>query len=164
MTATSNSVNGADQLVGVFMAYKPLQSQEGKCNAGLSFANVDLVASLTLLDKDFPLDSSSGLLRCAVCQADQTPSEGLSVNSRPYFSPTSKPSEGPFLCSNCRKKKDSMEGKRPSEINPSLELIQRLWKKRLVAFRTRRRCLLAAAAGACFAFTYARTLPLARCC
>ncbi|KAL7003130.1 hypothetical protein U1Q18_004287 [Sarracenia purpurea var. burkii] len=66
------------------------------------------------LGKDFPLDSSSGLLRCAVCQADQTPSEGLSVNSGPYFSPASKPWEGPFLCSNCRKKKDAMEGKRPS--------------------------------------------------
>ncbi|KAI8555615.1 hypothetical protein RHMOL_Rhmol05G0186200 [Rhododendron molle] len=66
------------------------------------------------LGKDFPLNSNSRLLRCAVCQADQTPSDGLSLNSGPYFSPASKPWEGPFLCSNCRKKKDAMEGKRPS--------------------------------------------------
>ncbi|CAN4111017.1 unnamed protein product [Withania somnifera] len=66
------------------------------------------------LGKDFPLDSSSGLFRCAVCQADQPLSEGLSVNSGPFFSPASKPWEGPFLCATCRRKKDAMEGKRPS--------------------------------------------------
>jgi len=64
------------------------------------------------LGKDFSLNSKSGLLRCAVCQADETPSEGLSINSGPYFSPATKPWEGPFLCSNCRRKKDAMEGKR----------------------------------------------------
>ncbi|TMW94893.1 hypothetical protein EJD97_009660 [Solanum chilense] len=66
------------------------------------------------LGKDFPLDSSSGLFRCAVCQADQPASEGLSVNSGPFFSPSSKPWEGPFLCATCRRKKDAMEGKTPS--------------------------------------------------
>lgn len=66
------------------------------------------------LGKDFPSNASSGLFRCAVCQVDQPPSDGLSVNSGPYFSPTSKPWEGPFLCTNCRRKKDAMEGKRPS--------------------------------------------------
>ncbi|XP_057961855.1 probable protein phosphatase 2C 5 [Malania oleifera] len=66
------------------------------------------------LGKDFPLDASSGLFRCAVCQVDQPPSDGLSVNSGPFFSPSSKPWEGPFLCTNCRRKKDAMEGKRPS--------------------------------------------------
>ncbi|XP_031269577.1 probable protein phosphatase 2C 5 [Pistacia vera] len=65
------------------------------------------------LGKDFPLNSS-GLFRCAVCQVDQPPSDGLSVNSGPFFSPSSKPWEGPFLCANCRRKKDAMEGKRPS--------------------------------------------------
>ncbi|XP_016458301.1 putative protein phosphatase 2C 5 [Nicotiana tabacum] len=66
------------------------------------------------LGKDFPLNSSSGLFRCAICQVDQPASEGLSVNSGPFFSPVSKPWEGPFLCANCRRKKDAMEGKRPS--------------------------------------------------
>lgn len=65
------------------------------------------------LGRDFPSNASSGLFRCAVCQVDQPPSDGLSVNSGPYFSPTSKPWEGPFLCANCRRKKDAMEGKRP---------------------------------------------------
>ncbi|RVW39146.1 putative protein phosphatase 2C 5 [Vitis vinifera] len=68
------------------------------------------------LGKDFPSNTNSGLFRCAVCQVDQdqSPSDGLSVNSGPFFSPASKPWEGPFLCANCRKKKDAMEGKRPS--------------------------------------------------
>ncbi|CAN0914137.1 Probable protein phosphatase 2C 5 [Linum grandiflorum] len=65
------------------------------------------------LGKDLPSDRSSGLYRCAVCQVDQTPGDGFSVNSGPFFAPGSKPWEGPFLCTNCRKKKDAMEGKRP---------------------------------------------------
>ncbi|EEF49929.1 probable protein phosphatase 2C 5 isoform X1 [Ricinus communis] len=66
------------------------------------------------LGKDFPSNTNSGLYRCAVCQVDQTPTDSLSVNSASFFSPGSKPWEGPFLCPNCRKKKDAMEGKRPS--------------------------------------------------
>ncbi|KAJ8772007.1 hypothetical protein K2173_027184 [Erythroxylum novogranatense] len=66
------------------------------------------------LGKDFPLNANSGLYRCAVCQVDQAPSDGLSVNSGPFFSPGSKPWEGPFLCANCRRKKDAMEGRRPN--------------------------------------------------
>ncbi|CAH9141109.1 unnamed protein product [Cuscuta epithymum] len=66
------------------------------------------------LGKDVSLDSNSGLFRCAVCQAGQPPSEGLSVNSSTLFSPAPKPWEGPFLCANCRRKKDAMEGKRLS--------------------------------------------------
>ncbi|XP_058002867.1 probable protein phosphatase 2C 5 isoform X1 [Hevea brasiliensis] len=66
------------------------------------------------LGKDFPSITNSGLYRCAVCQIDQTPTDSLSVNSGSFFSPGSKPWEGPFLCPNCRKKKDAMEGKIPS--------------------------------------------------
>ncbi|MCH95138.1 putative protein phosphatase 2C 5 [Trifolium medium] len=66
------------------------------------------------LGKDFPFDKNSEIFRCAICQVDQPPGNGLSVNSGPFFSPASKPWEGPFLCTNCRKKKDAMEGKRPS--------------------------------------------------
>ncbi|OVA07459.1 Protein phosphatase 2C (PP2C)-like domain [Macleaya cordata] len=67
------------------------------------------------LGKDVNWKTNSGLSRCAVCQVDQTPSEGISVNSGTFFSATSNPWEGPFLCTNCRKKKDAMEGKRPSQ-------------------------------------------------
>lgn len=70
------------------------------------------------LGKDFPSDANSGLFRCAVCQVDQSPTDGLSVNSGPFFSPSSKPWEGPYLCSKCRRKKDAMEGKRP--IRPTV--------------------------------------------
>ncbi|CAL8166268.1 unnamed protein product [Prunus armeniaca] len=66
------------------------------------------------LGKDSTLDANSGLFRCAVCQVDQPPVEGLSVNSGPFFSPASKPWEGLFLCAKCRNKKDAMEGKRLS--------------------------------------------------
>lgn len=60
------------------------------------------------LGKDLPSNTTSGVSRCAVCQADQAPSNGLGHD---LFS---KPWEGPFLCDICRKKKDAMEGKRPS--------------------------------------------------
>lgn len=70
------------------------------------------------LGKDFPTNPDSGLLKCAICQVDQPASDGLTVNSGPFFSPSTKPWEGPFLCNNCRKKKDAMEGKRP--IKPSI--------------------------------------------
>ncbi|XP_074311730.1 putative protein phosphatase 2C 5 [Silene latifolia] len=63
------------------------------------------------LGKDFPMNPDSGLFRCAICQIDQPSNESLSVNSGPFFSPSSKPWEGPFLCANCRRKKDAMEGK-----------------------------------------------------
>ncbi|KAL2468640.1 putative protein phosphatase 2C 5 [Forsythia ovata] len=71
------------------------------------------------LGKDFPLDSNSGIFRCAICQVDQPSSDGLSVNSGQFFSLASKPWEGPFLCASCRRKKDAMEGKmanRPAVI------------------------------------------------
>lgn len=72
------------------------------------------------LGKDTPLSPNSGLLKCAVCQVDQPPSDGLSVNSGPFFSPVSKPWEGPFLCTNCRKKKDAMEGKKAKQTHSDL--------------------------------------------
>ncbi|KAE8678117.1 putative protein phosphatase 2C 3 [Hibiscus syriacus] len=66
------------------------------------------------LGKDYPMNTNSGIFKCAVCQVDQPPAEGLTLNSGPFFSPASKPWEGPFLCTNCRKKKDAMEGKTTS--------------------------------------------------
>ncbi|WVY97003.1 hypothetical protein V8G54_029154 [Vigna mungo] len=66
------------------------------------------------LGKDFPSSTNSGMFRCAVCQADQPSGDGISVNTGSFFSPVSKPWEGPFLCTNCQKKKDAMEGKRSS--------------------------------------------------
>jgi hypothetical protein len=88
---------------------------------GLRFCHLGVVLSSSSfqwkcrLGKDFPLSARSGLVRCAVCQVDQPPGDGLSVNSGPFFSPASKPWEGPFLCTNCRKKKDAMEGKRRAD-------------------------------------------------
>ncbi|XP_078445661.1 protein phosphatase 2C family protein isoform X2 [Wolffia australiana] len=60
--------------------------------------------------------SSSCLFVCAICQVNLAPSEGFSVHAGAIFSTSSKPWEGPFLCSTCRDKKDAMEGKRPSGV------------------------------------------------
>ncbi|OVA04169.1 hypothetical protein BVC80_8707g5 [Macleaya cordata] len=60
--------------------------------------------------------STSGLFTCAVCQVDLAPSEGISVHAGSIFSTSSKPWQGPFLCIDCRNKKDAMEGKRPSGV------------------------------------------------
>ncbi|KAF6134957.1 hypothetical protein GIB67_037484 [Kingdonia uniflora] len=60
--------------------------------------------------------STSGLFTCAVCQVDLAPSEGISVHAGSIFSTSTKPWEGPFLCIDCRNKKDAMEGKRPSGV------------------------------------------------
>ncbi|KAG5005342.1 hypothetical protein JHK82_029366 [Glycine max] len=63
--------------------------------------------------------STSGIFVCAVCQVDLAPSEGISVHAGSIFSTSSKPWEGPFLCFDCRDKKDAMEGKRPSGVKVS---------------------------------------------
>ncbi|KAF5198515.1 phosphatase 2C [Thalictrum thalictroides] len=60
--------------------------------------------------------STSSLFTCAVCQVDLAPSEGISVHAGSIFSTSSKPWQGPFLCMDCRNKKDAMEGKRPSGV------------------------------------------------
>ncbi|XP_023542385.1 probable protein phosphatase 2C 15 [Cucurbita pepo subsp. pepo] len=56
------------------------------------------------------------LFTCAICQVDLAPSEGISVHAGSIFSTSSKPWQGPFLCADCRNKKDAMEGKRPSGV------------------------------------------------
>ncbi|KAF8369535.1 hypothetical protein HHK36_032444 [Tetracentron sinense] len=60
--------------------------------------------------------STSGLFMCAVCQVYLAPSEGISVHAGSIFSTSSKPWQDPFLCADCRNKKDAMEGKRPSGV------------------------------------------------
>lgn len=60
--------------------------------------------------------ATSSLFTCAVCQVDLAPSEGVSVHAGGIFSTSSKPWQGPFLCADCRNKKDAMEGKRPSGV------------------------------------------------
>ncbi|KAI3410714.1 PPM-type phosphatase domain-containing protein [Psidium guajava] len=60
--------------------------------------------------------STSSLFVCAVCQVNLAPSEGISVHAGSIFSTSTKPWQGPFLCGDCRNKKDAMEGKRPSGV------------------------------------------------
>ncbi|CAN8305806.1 unnamed protein product [Cochlearia groenlandica] len=66
------------------------------------------------LGKDLPSNTETGLLKCAVCQTDELPGESLSGDVGPIISSASKRCEGPYLCTICKKKKDAMEGKRPS--------------------------------------------------
>lgn len=56
-------------------------------------------------------DPSLGVLNCAICQANMTLHDGISVHAGSAFSVTNQTSEGPFLCSTCKAKKDAMEGK-----------------------------------------------------
>ncbi|KAJ7943119.1 Phosphatase 2C family protein [Quillaja saponaria] len=65
---------------------------------------------------DTSAQSTSGLFTCAVCQVDLASSEGISVHAGSIFSTSAKPWQGPFLCADCRNKKDAMEGKRPSGV------------------------------------------------
>lgn len=60
--------------------------------------------------------TTSGIFMCAVCQTDLASSEGISVHAGSIFSASSNPWQGPFLCGDCRSKKDAMEGKRPSGV------------------------------------------------
>ncbi|CAA7058357.1 unnamed protein product [Microthlaspi erraticum] len=57
-----------------------------------------------------------GIFTCAICQLDLAPSEGISVHAGSIFLTSLKPWRGPFLCTDCRDKKDAMEGKRPSGV------------------------------------------------
>ena len=52
---------------------------------------------------------------CAVCPVDLGASEGYRFMLVPYFQQAQN-WEGPFLCADCRNKKDAMEGKRPSGV------------------------------------------------
>ncbi|RRT73433.1 hypothetical protein B296_00012841 [Ensete ventricosum] len=81
--------------------------------------NVVASQSVGLLGKSFSSRENTGLLRCAICQTDQVPDDDLLVTSGDLFSPTSKRQEGPYLCADCRRKKDAMEGKRPSDSSMS---------------------------------------------
>ncbi|RDX91909.1 putative protein phosphatase 2C 15, partial [Mucuna pruriens] len=60
--------------------------------------------------------STCDIFVCVVCQVDLASSEGISVHAGSIFSTSSKPWQGPFLCADCRNKKDAMEGKRPSGV------------------------------------------------
>ncbi|XP_059649680.1 probable protein phosphatase 2C 15 isoform X2 [Cornus florida] len=68
------------------------------------------------LGNDDSNQSTSGLFVCAICQVDLAPREGISVHAGFMFSTSLKPWQGPFLCTDCRNKKDAMEGKRPSGV------------------------------------------------
>lgn len=69
-----------------------------------------------LANDDSNNQGTSGIFICAVCQVDLAPSEGISVHAGAIFSTSSIPWQGPFLCADCRNKKDAMEGKRPSGV------------------------------------------------
>ncbi|THU55794.1 hypothetical protein C4D60_Mb11t10350 [Musa balbisiana] len=68
------------------------------------------------LGNDSSVEKTSNVFKCAICQAILAPSEGVSVHAGSIFSTNLKPWEGPFLCDDCRNKKDAMEGKRPSGV------------------------------------------------
>ncbi|XP_071723839.1 probable protein phosphatase 2C 15 [Rutidosis leptorrhynchoides] len=110
-----------NKFIACFFSKKSFDSASSKLSKKLSSINIveELFeeGSAMLADRlgnEFTEQSTSGLFTCAVCQIDLAPSEGISVHAGSIFSTSSKPWEGPFLCADCRNKKDAMEGKRPS--------------------------------------------------
>lgn len=57
------------------------------------------------------LKSNTPPFRCAICQTEQAPSTGSTGSDASAVPPTSNPREPIFLCADCRRKKEAMEGK-----------------------------------------------------
>ncbi|KAK4770531.1 hypothetical protein SAY87_031063 [Trapa incisa] len=64
------------------------------------------------LDTKYPLCNMFRLFTCAICQVDMKPGEGISIHAESPNPGNSRPWDGPFLCSSCQEKKETMEGKR----------------------------------------------------
>lgn len=100
------------------------KSQDSSGRLSKKFSAIGIVEELfedgsAILAERLGNDDSNnqlGLFVCAVCQVDLAPSEGISVHAGSIFSTSSIPWQGPFLCADCRNKKDAMEGKRPSGV------------------------------------------------
>jgi len=89
----------ASVFAGFYHAMVPLTSRPYCCRLG----------------RNLSLKAASPPFRCAICQVDQEPFEDLMTdNGGGYCSSPYAPWGGPYLCSDCRKKKDAMEGKRSS--------------------------------------------------
>ncbi|OAY22901.1 probable protein phosphatase 2C 12 [Manihot esculenta] len=65
------------------------------------------------LDTKYPLCNMFKLFKCAVCQVEMKPEEGISIHAGSTNSRMLRPWDGPFLCVSCQEKKEAMEGKRP---------------------------------------------------
>ncbi|KAL5992765.1 hypothetical protein ACLOJK_013684 [Asimina triloba] len=64
------------------------------------------------LESDYPVCNLFKLFMCAVCQVEMKPGEGISIHAGSSLPGRSRPWDGPFLCTSCQAKKESMEGKR----------------------------------------------------
>uniref|UniRef100_A0A0E0KCN5 protein-serine/threonine phosphatase n=1 Tax=Oryza punctata TaxID=4537 RepID=A0A0E0KCN5_ORYPU len=86
-------------------------------NKSASFDSVEELfeEGSAMLGRNFPSKANLPPFRCAICQVDQAPFEDLVTdNGGGCCSAPSTQRGGPYLCSDCRKKKDAMEGKRSS--------------------------------------------------
>ncbi|KAF8683866.1 hypothetical protein HU200_044806 [Digitaria exilis] len=96
-------------------------SSVGKLSKSASLSSVEEIfeeGSAMLeerLGRNFLSKANLPPFRCAICQVDQEPFEGLMTdNVGGCCSAPSTPWGGRYLCSDCRTKKDAMEGKRSS--------------------------------------------------
>ncbi|XP_068641474.1 probable protein phosphatase 2C 12 isoform X2 [Aristolochia californica] len=64
------------------------------------------------LDMEYPLCNIFKLFKCAVCQLEMKPGEGISVHEGSSSQGRLRPWDGPFLCKSCQLKKEAMEGRR----------------------------------------------------
>ncbi|KAK4352072.1 hypothetical protein RND71_027590 [Anisodus tanguticus] len=107
---------------GVFKSMFRKKTSESSSNIQKDFCEPDVVeelfeegsASLSdRLDAKYPVCNMFKLFICAVCQVDIKPGQGISIHAGSSNTRSSRPWDGPFLCSSCQEKKEAMEGRRP---------------------------------------------------
>ncbi|OVA10454.1 Protein phosphatase 2C (PP2C)-like domain [Macleaya cordata] len=111
------------QTKGVFKSMFRKKSSESSSNTDKEYAEPDVVEELyeegsallsERLETEYPLCNLFKLFRCAICQEEMKPGEGISVHAGSENPGKLRPWDGPFLCSSCQVKKEAMEGKRLS--------------------------------------------------
>ncbi|KAL3340487.1 hypothetical protein AABB24_028895 [Solanum stoloniferum] len=107
---------------GVFKSMFRKKTSESSSNIQKDFCEPDVVeelfeegsASLSdRLDAKYPVCNMFKLFICAVCQVEIKPGQGVSIHAGSSNTRSSRPWDGPFLCSSCQEKKEAMEGRRP---------------------------------------------------
>ncbi|KAG5613121.1 hypothetical protein H5410_024402 [Solanum commersonii] len=107
---------------GVFKSMFRKKTSESSSNIQKDFCEPDVVeelfeegsASLSdRLDAKYPVCNMFKLFICAICQVEIKPGQGVSIHAGSSNTRSSRPWDGPFLCSSCQEKKEAMEGRRP---------------------------------------------------
>ncbi|KAF3683457.1 putative protein phosphatase 2C 15 [Capsicum annuum] len=108
---------------GVFKSMFRKKTSESSSNIQKDFCEPDVVEELfeegsallsDRLDTKYPVCNMFKLFICAVCQIEIKPGQGVSIHAGASNTRSSRPWDGPFLCTSCQEKKEAMEGRRPT--------------------------------------------------